>query len=131
MLSRLGATPARGAPIAFLVDNLSGIMSVPTDPPYCLVYPTSYIKGIEPNHFNTCNSPAGTCLHRCVCHATLQFSNNDPKQHMQYVGSRLILPRRVQYNDQLYPSFLKPQNHCGLLIDPAMGEPCPLGGGQL
>ena len=49
------------------VDNLSGAMSIPMDPPYCLVYPTTYIKGIEPNHFDTWNSPTGMHLHRCVC----------------------------------------------------------------
>ena len=101
-------------------------MSIPMDPPYCLVYPTSYVKGIEPDHFDTCNSPAGMRLHHCVCRATLQFSNDDPKLRTQYVRSHLILPRRVQYNDQLYPSILEPQNHHGPLIDPAMGEPCPL-----
>ena len=49
------------------VDNLSGVMSIPMDPPYCLVYPTTYIKGTKPNHFDTGNSPVGMCLHRCVC----------------------------------------------------------------
>ena len=101
-------------------------MSVPMDPPYCLVNPTSYVKGVEPNHFDTCNSPAGTCLHRCVCCATLQFSNNDAKLHTQYIRSRLILPCGVQYNDWLYPSILELRNHRGLLIDPATGEPCLL-----
>ena len=101
-------------------------MSIPMDPSYCLVYPTSYIKGVEPNHFNTRNSPTGMCLHHCVCCTTLQFSNDDPKQCTKYVGSHLILPRGVQYNDRLYPSILEPQNHCGLLIDPVMGESCPM-----
>ena len=78
MLSRLGAMLARGAPIVS-VENLSGIMSIPMDPPYCLVYPTTYVKGAKPNHFNTQNSPTGTCLHHCVCQATLQFSNTDPQ----------------------------------------------------
>ena len=101
-------------------------MSVPTDTPYCLVYPTSYIKGIKPDHFNTHNSPMGMHLHHCVCCATLQLSNDDPKLCTQYVGSHLILPCGAQYKDQLYPSILELQNHCGPLIDPAMGEPCPL-----
>ena len=106
------------------VDNLSGIMSIPMDPPYCLVYPTTYVKGAEPNHFNTQSSPKGTRLHCCVCQATLQFSNPDPKQHTKYAGSRLIIPHGVQYNDRLYPAILEPQNHRGPLIDPVMGEPC-------
>ena len=101
-------------------------MSVPTDPPYCLVYPTSYVKGVELDHFDTCNSPMGMCLHHCVCHATLQFSNDDPKQWTKYIGSCLILPHRAQYNDRLYPTILELWNHHGLLIDPATGEPYPI-----
>ena len=125
------ALKARGDPgkrctYCLFVDNLSGTMSVPTDPPYCLVYPTSYIKGIELDHFDTRNSPAGMRLHRCVCHATLQFSNDDPKEHTKYIGSCLILPRGTQYNDRLYPTILEPRNHSGPLIDPTMGEPYPM-----
>ena len=101
-------------------------MSIPTDPPYFLVYPTTYVKGIEPNHFDTRNSPMGMRLHRCVCRATLQFSNTDPKQRTKYAGSRLIVPHRVQYNDCLYPTILEPRNHRSPLIDPVTGEPCPM-----
>ena len=107
------------------MDNLSGAMSITTDPPYCLVYPTSYVKG-KPDHFDTHNSPVGTRLHHCVCCATLQFSNDDPKQCTKYVGSHLILPHGVQYNDRLYPTILEPWNHHGPLIDPTMGEPYPV-----
>ena len=67
------------------VDNLSGVMSVPTDPPYCLVYPTTYVKGAEPDHFDTRNSPMNSafspimsrsfhsllvCRKMCVCSYT-------------------------------------------------------------
>ena len=121
-----GHDPGKRCAYCLFVDNLNGVMSVPTDPPYWLVYPTSYIKGIEPDHFDTRNSPVGTHLHHCVCRATLQFSNDDPKLSTQYVGSCLILPCGAQYNDRLYPSILEPQNHHGPLIDPAMGEPCPM-----
>ena len=98
-------------------------MSIPTDPPYCLVYPTSYIKGVELDHFDTCNSPSGMCLHHCVCHTTLQFRNDDPKECTNYAGSHLILPHGAQYNDQLFSAILESQNHCGPLIDPTTGEP--------
>ena len=117
------ALKARGNPgkrhaYCLFVDNLN--------PPYCLVYPTSYVKGIELDHFNTHNSPTGMCLHCCVCCATLQFSNNDPKECTNYIGSHLILPHGVQYNVQLYPAILELQNHHSLLIDPATGEPYPM-----
>ena len=101
-------------------------MSIPTDPPYCLVYLTTYVKGTEPKHFDTWNSSVGTHLHHCVCRATLQFSNTDPQQRTKYAGSHLIIPRGVQYNNHLYPTILEPWNHCSLLIDLITGEPCPM-----
>ena len=120
---KAGGNPGKRRTYCLFVDNLSSTMSIPTDPPYCLVYPTSYVRGVKPDHFDTHNSPTGMRLHRCVCHATLQYSNDDLIEHTNYVGSRLILPRGVQYNDWLYPAILELQNHCGPLIDPAMGEP--------
>ena len=123
---KAGCDAGRRHAYCLFVDNLSGVMSVPVDPPYCLVYPTTYVKGIEPDHFDTQNSPAGMRLHRCVRRATLQFSNTDPKQRTKYAGSCLIIPRGVQYNDRLYPAILELRNHCGPLIDPVMGEPCPM-----
>ena len=125
------ALKARGNPgkrcaYCLFVDNLSGTMSIPTDPPYCLVYPTSYVKGIKLDHFNTHNSPVGMRLHLCVCRTTLKFNNDDAKQCTKYVGSHLILPRGVQYNEWLYPTILEPWNHCSPLIDPTTGEPYPM-----
>ena len=118
--------PSKRCAYYLFVDNLRGVMSIPMDPPYCLMYPTSYIKGITPDHFNTHNSPTGMRLHCCVCRTTLQFSNDDPKQHSKYIGSHLIMPHGAQYNDCLYPSILEPWNHRGPLIDPIMEEPCPM-----
>ena len=123
---KAGHDPGKRRAYCLFVDNLSGVMSIPTDPPYCLVYPTSYVKGIEPDHFDTRNSPTGMRLHRCVCQATLQFSNDDAKQCTKYVESHLILPHGAQHNNHLYPSILELQNHCSPLIDPVMGEPCLL-----
>ena len=120
---KAGHSPGKRCTFCLFVDNHSGAISIPTDPPYCLVYPTSYVKGVKLDHFNTRNSPVGMCLHHCVCHVTLQFSNDDPKECTKYIGSHLILPRGVQYNDQLYPIILEPQNHRGPVIDLAMREP--------
>ena len=123
---KAGGNPGKRCTYCLFVDNLSSAMSIPMDPPYCLVYPTSYVKGVKPDHFNTCNSPSGMRLHCCEYHATLQFSNEDPKQRTKYVGSCLILPCRVQYNEWLYPSILELRNHHGLLIDPTTGQPYPM-----
>ena len=123
---KAGCNAGKRCTYCLFVDNLSGVMSVPTDPPYCLVYPTTYVKGTEPDHFNTWNSPTGTRLHCYVCQATLQFSNMDPQQRTKYAGSCLIIPHGAQYNDHLYPAILELRNHRGPLIDPITGEPCPM-----
>ena len=39
------------------VNNYGGIMSVPIDLPYCLIYPMSYVKDVEPDNFDTHNNP--------------------------------------------------------------------------
>ena len=47
---------------AMLVTNFGSIMAIPTDPPYCLVYPVIYSDDIatkNQNHFNTMASPQG------------------------------------------------------------------------
>ena len=51
--------PSKRHAYCLFVEYLSGTMSVPTDPPYCLVYPTSYVKGIELYHFDTSTVPQG------------------------------------------------------------------------
>ena len=125
------ALKARGNPgkrrtFCLFVSNFGGAMSIPTDPPYCLVYPTSYVRDVDPDHFDTHNNLAGMCLHHCICHATLQYSNDKPKEHTNYTRSHLILPCRAQYNDWLFPSILELWNHCGPLIDSVMREPYPM-----
>ena len=121
---KAGHNAGKRCAYCLFMDNLSGVMSVPTDPPYCLVYPTMYVKGAKPNHFDTRNSPTGMRLHPCVCRATLQFSNTDPQQCTKYAGSCLIIPCGAQYNDHLFPTILEPQNHRSPLIDPITGETC-------
>ena len=120
---KAGGDPGKRCAFCLFVNNFGGAMSIPTDPPYCQVYPTSYVKYAELDHFDTCNNPAGMRLHRCVCHATLQFSNDDAKEHTNYARSHLILPHGAQYNDQLFLAILEPWNHRGLLIDSVMREP--------
>ena len=89
---KAGGDPSKRCTFCLFVNNFSGAMSIPMDPPYCLVYPTSYVKGVEPDHFDTRNSPTGIRLCHCICRTTLQFSNDDPQEHTNYIGSCLILP---------------------------------------
>ena len=96
---KAGCDPGKRCTFCLFVNNYGGIMSVPMDPPYCLIYPMSYVKDVELDHFNTCNNPAGTCLHRCICHATLQYMNDNPCYCRAYGRSHLILPHRAQYKE--------------------------------
>ena len=101
-------------------------MSIPTDPLYCLVYPTSYVRDVKPDHFDTHNNLAGKSLHHCMCHATLQYMNDDPKQCRKYSGSHLILPHMAQYKELLFPEILELWNHWELLTDSLTKEPFPM-----
>ena len=105
---KAGGDLGKRCTFCLFVNNYGGVMSVPTDLPYCLVYLTSYVKDVELDHFDTCNNPAGTCLHHCICHTTLQYMNDDSHYHRAYSGRCLILPHRAQYKEQLFPEILEP-----------------------
>ena len=123
---KVGGDPSKRCAFCLFVSNYGGAMSIPLDPPYCLIYPTSYVRDVELDHFDTRNNPAETCLHHCICHAMLHFANDDPNQCREYSRSQLILPHGAQYKEQLFPEILKPQNHWGPLTDPANEDPYPM-----
>ena len=123
---KAGGDPGKRCAFCLFVSNYGGAMSVPTDPPYCLIYPTSYMRDVELYHFNTHNNPAGTCLCHCICHATLQYINEDPNEHREYAGSCLILPHGAQYKERFFPEILELQNHREPLTDSATKEPFPM-----
>ena len=96
---KAGSDPGKRHTFCFFVNNYGGAMSIPTDLPYCLVYPTSYMKDVELDHFDTCYNPARTFLHCCICCTRLQHMNDNPNQYREYSGNCLILPHRAQYNE--------------------------------
>ena len=56
------ALKARGDPgkrhaFCLFVSNYGGVMSIPMDPPYCLVHPMSYVGDMEPDHFQHLQQP--------------------------------------------------------------------------
>ena len=103
--------PGKRCTFCLFISKFGGTLAVPTDPPYCLVYPTCYVRDVDLDNFDTHNNLAGTCLCHCICRTTLQFSNDEPKECTNYAGSCLILPHGAQYNDRLFPSILELQNH--------------------
>ena len=90
-----GKDPGRVCHYAMLVTNFGGIMAVPMDPPYCLVYPRIYSDDVaakNQNHFNTMGSPPGLCTHTCICCALLQHTDLTEAHKWKYNGSCLIVP---------------------------------------
>ena len=101
-------------------------MAIPTDPLYCLVYPTVYNDDTEnQNHFNTAASPSGMHTHACMCCALLQHADKDPVCQRTYEGSCLIIPHGAQYRT-LFPEIVVPHSHRELLINHNTGEPYPM-----
>ena len=103
---KAGGDPSKRRAFCLFVSNYGGTMSIPTDLPYCLIYPMSYVRDVEPNHFNTHNNPAGTGLCQCICHATLQYMNDDPNKHREYARSHLILPVGFSIRSDCFPRSL-------------------------
>ena len=91
----VGKDPGGICSYAMLVANCGGIMAIPTDPPYCLVYPTIYSDDIatkNQNHFNTISSPPGLHTQACMCRTLLQHADLTEAHKPKYNGSCLIVP---------------------------------------
>ena len=83
------------------IANFGGLMAMPTDLPYCLVYHNIYSTTVSHkhrHHFNVQGSPPGLCTQACVCHALLQHANLSEAHRQKYHGSHLVIPWGVQYS---------------------------------
>ena len=103
-------------------------MALPTDLPYCLVYPNIYSSTIpEKNrhHLNVGGSPPRVCTCRCISHTLHQHTNLSMDHRQQHHRSHLVIPRGTQY-DHLLPEIMMLCNHQVLLVDLSMEEPFPL-----
>ena len=109
-----------------LVANYGGIMALPTDPPYCLVYPTVYDNSTkEKTHFNTVGCQSGMRTEACMCHSLLHLMDTDPANRQKFKGNRILVHRGMQYKF-LFPIIAELCNHRGPLMDPNTGEPYPM-----
>ena len=114
----MGKDPG-GVLLCHASPNFGGIMAVPTDPPYCLVYPMIYSEDVDiknQNHFNTMASPQGLHTHGCICHTLLQHADLTEAHKQKYNGSHPIVPCSAQYKT-LFPEITMPCNHQGPFIN--------------
>ena len=109
--------------------SFGGWKAVPTDPPYCLVYPMEFIDGTPAaakDHCHPENTCHALCTRQCVCCHTLQYANMSPDDQMEYTSSQLLIPHRVQYSEDGIPQLVKPRNHRGPFLDSNNGKPYPM-----
>ena len=111
---------------SLLIANYGGVMAVPTDSPYFLVYLTMYNTGMEDqNHFNTASSPSGLCTCSCICCTLCQQTDMEPVCQRTYEGSHLIIPHGAQYRTP-FPEITAPHSYQSPLIDHNTQEPYPM-----
>ena len=116
--------PGGACSYSLLIANYGGIMAVPTDPPYCLVYPTVYntaqrtriTSKQQPIRQGCTHAPASVAP--CFSTQTWNQSAGEPE------GSHLI-PHGIQYRT-LFPEIAASHNQQELLIDHNTGEPYPM-----
>ena len=128
--SKRGASESSGGMCSFsmFVANFGSLMVVPTEPPYCLVYPNIYAASVPPedrNHFNIQGGPPRLHTHICICHTLLNHADLSEAHMQKYHSSCMVIAQGAQYN-HLLPKITMLCNHQALLIDLHMGEPFPM-----
>ena len=81
------------------IANFGGLMAVPTDLPYSLVYPNIYSPTVpheDKHHFNIQGGPPGLHTHACICHTLLQHADLSEAHRWKYHGSHLVIPWGMQ-----------------------------------
>ena len=110
------------------IANFGGLMAVPTDLLYCLVYPNIYFTTVpheDRHHFNVQGGPPRLCTRACICCTLLQHANLSEAHRQKYHRSHLVISQGVQYS-HLLPEITMLHNHRVPLVDLHMGEPFPL-----
>ena len=111
------------------VANFGGLWAVPTEPPYCLVYPTEFTANTPQaarDHRHPQNTLPALCTREYVCRHTIHHANMASDNYTEYTGSHLLILWGAQYPKDGIPQLVKPQNHHGPLIDPKDGKAYPM-----
>ena len=113
---------------SMFIANFGGLMAVPTDPSYCLMYPNIYsttVPNEDGHHFNIQGGPPGLHTRTCIYRTLLQYAHLSETHRLKYHGSHLVIPWGAQYS-HLLPEITMPCNHWVLLVDLHTGDPFPL-----
>ena len=110
-----GKDPSKAHSFSMFVGNFGGLMAVPTDPPYCLVYSNIYYNEVPPEDKT----------HACICCSLLWHADLSEAHRQNYHESHLVIPWGAQYS-HLLPKITMLHNHQVLLIDLHSREPFPM-----
>ena len=114
-----GKDPGKAHSFSMFISNFGGLMAVPTNPAYCLVYPNIYSNEVPPkdkNHFNVKGGPPRLRTRACICCTLLQHADLSKAHRQKYHGSHLVIPQGAQYSHLLL-KITMPHNHQVPLID--------------
>ena len=98
------------------VANFASLLTIPTVPPYCLVYPIQFTKDTpqdERDHLHPDQVLPGLCTRECVCCQTIHHTNMTLDHYTTYIGSCLLVLQGTQYNEDGLPKVIKLCNHHG------------------
>ena len=108
---------------SLLMANFGAGLALPTDLPYCLVYPVVFHKSQDKTVFNTHGCPPGFHTSACVCHKLL---HPDPASVRLFSGGHLLSLCRAQFETRIFPCMSVPRNYATPLADANTGKPYPM-----
>ena len=111
-----------------MVGNYSGHMGFATDPPFCMVYPLSFVHKDDPAQMtfrSQQNHPISfTADVLLVCQLLTRDCSLD-EYMMDRCHQHLLIPRGVHFLPNLFPQIVVPRNHVAPYHDLKMGEVVP------
>ena len=114
--------------ICTIVGNYSGHMAFAMDPPFCVTYPLHFVDTEEPvqmtfrSQQNHPVSFTGNCL---MVHQLLAWDCPECEYMMDRHHRCLLIPRGMQFPEDLFPQIVVLHNHATPYHNPKAGEEAP------
>ena len=111
-----------------LIGNYGGHMAFATDPPYCVVDAMDYKNTNDPSKMTPrepLNHAYTMVTSNMVVRRLLSVPNWEPTERKLTVGRRLLIPRGMHFDSELFPDLVIPHNHAGPLVNSATHQEVP------
>ena len=114
--------------ICTIVGNYGGHLAFAMDPPFCMAYPSHFVNTEDPAQMtfrSQQNHPVSFTRDCLMVHQLLAQDCPECKYMMDGCHSHLLIPRGMQFAEDLFPQILVPHNHATPYHDPKTGEEAP------